>query len=396
MLETITNYLSGETERTVEVLKRLIEAETVNPPGDEYKVAAIVREVFEAAKIPCEIVEKEKGRTNLIARVGPSSGQTILVSCHADTVPAGEDWNTEPFKAVLKDGRIYGRGAKDNKGPLAAMVASAQFLKTREKELTGQFVYVVAADEETGSELGMKYLVEGCGLEADAVVVPDAGFNMTQVSVGEKGALFVKLIARGKQAHGSMPEAGVSAIWAIIEVLNRLRAEKFPGEATELFTPPTLNVGVIRGGTVANMVPPRCEVQLDFPYLPGTQHQELLAIVQRHIDEVKGIMPGVEFEMPVMADQPPSLIDPKHPIIKFIQDHAEAVTGRRPEVVGSSGATVTKPFVHKGTPAVAFTCGDKDIEHKANESIAVDEVMDFAAVMTLVLWDLIGPDAKSV
>ncbi|MDP6380662.1 MAG: hypothetical protein QF662_04880, partial [Phycisphaerae bacterium] len=91
MLKAVKKFLSQEASATVDVLSRLIETRTVNPPGDEHLVAAIVREVFDSAGIPYEIFEKEEGRTNVVARVGPASGQKVLISCHADTVPAGED-----------------------------------------------------------------------------------------------------------------------------------------------------------------------------------------------------------------------------------------------------------------------------------------------------------------
>ena len=199
-----------------------------------------------------------------------------------------------------------------------------------------------------------------------------------------------------------MPEAGLSAIWAIIEVLNRLKRVKLAfgtspgGKALKLFSPPTLNVGVIAGGVAPNMVPARCEVQLDFRYLPGSTFEDVLVVLRREAAEVKKSMPGVEFEFAMVADQPSTLISPDHPLASVIQKHTEAVTGNRPKIIGSSGATVTKPFVLRGTPAVAFTCGDEWAEHKANESIEITELTDFATVMTRVLWDLIGPDGKPI
>jgi len=305
-------------------------------------------------------------------------------------VPAGDGWETDPFEPVERNGRIIGRGAKDNKGPLAAMMLAAEFLKQNEAGLSGQLILVGAADEEAGSALGMRYLTVECGLEAEMAIVPDAGHSMRLIDVGEKGALFLKVIAEGRQAHGSTPERGASALWPTIDFLERIRGWRPEGPASDLFTPPTLNVGAIHAGSVPNMVPGRCEAMVDIRYLPGTDDEAILSHVRGALGEVEAKTEGVRMRLEVLSDQPPTQVTPDHPMVGVLQERTEEVTGVRPTPYGQSGATVAKFLILQGIPAVGFMCGPDGVEHTAGEWIDLEELARFAEVMALAVWDLAG------
>jgi len=229
-------FIRSRRGRLRHYLVDLIRTRTVNPPGDEHLAAQVMAAWCDAHGIAHEIFEKEPGRTNVVARIG-SGRPRILVPLHFDVVPAGDGWETDPFEPVERNGRIIGRGAKDDKGPLAAMMLAAEFLKQNEAGLSGQFILVGAADEEAGSAMGVQYLLAECGLEAEMAIVPDAGYSMRLIDVGEKGALFLKVIADGRHAHGSTPERGTSALWSTIDFLDRIRGWRPEGPASDLFTP---------------------------------------------------------------------------------------------------------------------------------------------------------------
>ena len=383
--------LRGDLRQT---LSDLIRARTENPPGDEHLAAKILTQFCEAEGIPYETFEKEPGRTNVVARVGRGRPR-IAVPMHFDVVPAGDGWETDPFEAAERGDRIFGRGAKDNKGPLAAMMLAAKYLKTHEAELPGTLLLVGAADEEAGSALGMRYLLEECDFEAEAAVVPDAGHEMRRVLVGEKGVLFFKVVAEGRQAHGSSPERGASALWPVVDFLNRIREWRPAGAKSDLFTPPTLNVGAIHAGTVPNMVPGRCEALVDIRYLAGTDVESMLAHLRGILSEAAEKAAGVRMRLEVISDQAPSRVPTDHPLVKVIQRRTEEVTGLRPEVFGQSGASVAKFLVLGGIPAVGFSCGPEGVEHMANEWTSLDELVRFAEVMTLVVWDLMSEGGVS-
>ena len=387
--DEVRSFLRDRSGDLRQNLSDLIRARTENPPGDEHLAAKILTQFCEAEGIPFETFEKAPGRTNVVARIGRGRPR-IAVPMHFDVVPAGDGWETDPFEPVVRGDRIIGRGAKDNKGPLAAMMLAAKYLKTREAELPGTLLLVGAADEEAGSTLGMRYLLEECSFEAEAAIVPDAGHEMRRVLVGEKGVLFFKVVAEGRQAHGSSPERGASALWPVVEFLERIREWRPAAAPSDLFTPPTLNVGAIHAGTVPNMVPGRCEALVDVRYLPGTDLESILAHLRGIMSETAEKSAGVRMRLEVISDQPPSQVATDHPLVKVIQRRTEEVTGLRPEVFGQSGASVAKFLVLRGMPAVGFSCGPEGVEHMANEWTSLDELARFAEVMTLVVWDLMG------
>ncbi|MGB2796027.1 MAG: ArgE/DapE family deacylase [Phycisphaerae bacterium] len=398
--DEVRSFLRDRRGALRQTLSDLIRARTENPPGDEHLAAKILTQFCDDEGIPYETFEKEPGRTNVVARVGPGSprrvacgdapGPRVAVPLHFDVVPAGDGWETDPFEAVVRGDRIVGRGAKDNKGPLAAMMLAAKYLKTCEAELPGTLLLVGAADEEAGSALGMRYLLEECSFEAEAAIVPDAGHEMRRVLVGEKGVLFLKVVAEGRQAHGSSPQRGASALWPVVEFLERIREWRPTGAPSDLFTAPTLNVGAIHAGTVPNMVPGRCEALVDIRYLPGTDLESMLAHLRGIMAEAGAKSAGVRMRLEVISDQAPSQVATDHPLVKVIQRRTEEVTGLRPEVYGQSGASVAKFLVLRGMPAVGFSCGPEGVEHMANEWTSLEELGRFAEVMTLVVWDLMS------
>jgi succinyl-diaminopimelate desuccinylase len=384
----VSAYIQAHAADLQTYLADLIRARSVNPPGDEFRPAAVLTDFCRRHDIPYETYEKLPGRTNIVARIGQGRPR-VLVPLHLDTVPGGDGWATDPFDPVVREGRLIGRGAKDDKGHLAACMLAARYLKEHATGVPGTLLLAGVADEEAGSELGVRYLLDECGLEADVAVVPDVGYGMREIDVGEKGVLFLRVRAAGRQAHGSKPESGASALWPIIDFLNEIRQWRPPAAPSDLFTPPTLNLGAMHGGTVANMVPGQGEALIDVRYLPDTDGEAHLAHLRSVLRAVESRSPGVRMDLEVLSHQLPSLVDQDHPVLDIIERHTLAVTGRRPLRIGQSGATVAKFLILKGIPAAGFGFGPEDVEHMANEWVSLDELGRFAEVMTLVILDLL-------
>ncbi len=385
----LDDLIQSRRDDMVALLCELIAAKTENPPDPEKPAADIVARSFDAWSIPYETYEKEPGRTNVIGAVGPGA-RSLLVACHLDTVPAGEGWDSDPFTARIDGDRLYGRGASDNKGQLAACMIAAQCLKEHEDSLRGRLMLAAVADEERGSALGLEYLVNECGLAADCAIIPDVLHNMNMIDVAEKGLVFVKVTSHGKQAHGSTPEAGVNAIWNMTDFLARIRENPIPVIEHEFLSPATLNLGMIQAGNAPNMVPGKCEATLDIRYPAGQTQDEILAILQSLLDETTAANPTAKFDMKVVSELLPSEVPTDLPIIPLIQKHTEAVTGRKPTRQGMSGATVTKQLIDQGIPAVGFAPGDNEEPHTANESVSIQELVDFAKVLARICLDDLG------
>ena len=388
MKEYINSYIQDHEEEIIRLSTELICANTVNPPGNEYLAANNIKKYFSTHGIRYDTFEKFPGRTNIVGYIGKGS-PALLVACHLDVVPPGDGWDTDPFKSVVKNGRIFGRGANDNKGQMASMLVLAKLLKDNESRLNGSLLLIGAADEEKGSRLGLEYLLDECGISADYAIIPDVANNMKIIDVGEKGAMFLNITSYGKQAHGSTPEKGINAIWNMIELLNQLKKLKHKCITHELFSPPTLNLGTISGGAAHNIVPAKCEAKLDIRYLPGETEKEILNNIYEIIASIKKHNPIAKFDITVDTHLPPTRVPADNPLVSLISKHTKAILGVKPIPIGFSGVTVSKQLIEKGIMAVGFGPGDEDQSHIANESIEIQELMDFGKIMGLVIFDIL-------
>ncbi len=383
----IESEIESRRKEIIGILKDLISADTSNPPGNEWRAAKIVRNFFRKNGIPYKIFEKEKGRTNIIGYVGKGKPR-IVIACHLDTVPPGDGWKTNPFKAEMKGDRIYGRGAVDNKGPLASVLISGKILKRFEKKLKGQVVLACVADEERGSKYGMRYLLEEGKIKGEYGIVPDIAHRMRKIDIAEKGLLHLKITSFGKQAHGSAPERGINAVWNMIEFLNLLRKYRMRFRKHTLFSGPTFNLGLIRGGTAANIVPGECEVLLDFRYLPSQSSKDILRDIREMFSKVREKNRKARFKLEIVDDQKPVEIEKDNILIQTIKKHAKHVIGKEPEISGLSGTTLVKPLVEKGIFAVGYSPGE-DVAHKANEYVSIRELLNFSKILCYVCLDML-------
>src|SRR3989339_2126040 len=393
LVSHVKNYMQSEEKEIVDLTCKLINAKTENPPGNEILAVRIVEDFFQSLQIPYKIFEKTKDRANIVGYIGGRDERpfapTLLVACHLDVVPAGDDWKRNPFEAWIENGRIYGRGSCDNKGQMASMMAVAKFLKENESTLKGQFILAGVADEERGSKLGLEYLLNECGVRADFAIIPDVAHNMQLIDVTEKGTLFLEITSHGKQAHGSRPEMGINAIWNMIPLLERIKQLKFKRTTHPLHTPPTLNLGSIHSGTSPNIVPAICKVQLDIRYLPDDSSDNVVNDIKNIIKEVEAQYPSAQFDLRIISNQLPTAVPINNPLVELISKHTVSILGTKPQPKGMSGATVTKQLIQKGITAVGFGPGDEAEAHATNESISIKELIDFAKIMALITLDIL-------
>lgn len=384
----ICSWIEAHRQEMVNLLAELVAARTENPPGNERAAATILESFFQGYGIPCETHEAVPGRTNVLGRVG-SDGKRLLLAGHLDVVPAGDGWDTPPFEPTIREGRMFGRGVVDNKGPTAAIALAGACLKEC-VPLDGTLILAGLADEECGSTHGLEYLLREEKLSVDCAIIPDIGRNMEEIDIAEKGLLFLEIISHGRQAHGSMPEEGVNAIWNLIAVLNKLRERGLPKAKHKFLTPPSLNLGTIRGGIAPNVVPATASAVLDMRFLPGQTAEGIKSSVKSLLRETEKELAGARFETKEVQTLPPTEVPEDNELVAVLQDVTREMVGRTPQVVGIGGASVTKQLISRGIPAVGFGIGDASLQHVANESIQLDDLIGFAQVMALAAVRLLN------
>ncbi|MDZ7414333.1 MAG: ArgE/DapE family deacylase [candidate division KSB1 bacterium] len=379
-------------ERTVNVVpEKLSDFPYLKQRGEEFRVARIVMETLDRWGVPYAVYERETGRTNVVASLGRGEGPCrLLVACHMDVVPPGEGWETDPFDPVEKEGFLYGRGVLDNKGPLAASLVAARALKETigSDGLPGQLLVAALADEEASGpegDFGIGYLLEEKLIAPTCAIIPDIGENMRSIDIAEKGRVVLRVVARGVQAHGSTPERGVNAIYKMARFVTMLEGMQLPHEVHPLLGGPTVNLGEVHGGVAANVVPGECVAYLDVRIVPGQtveQVRQAIAALARRVAD--------DFVVEVQSASEPHAVSPENPLVVTIQQNVQELLGWRPQPIGMGGGTFAKTLNLAGIPAVGFGPGDDTAFHVANERVEIQQLVDFAHVISLVAFDLVG------
>src|SRR5437764_5131343 len=258
----------------IDLAAELIRFDTINPPGQEAACGDHHARPLSAAGFQCETVPLDEDRPNLVARIaGTGDKPPIAFTGHTDTVPLGaQTWTVAPHGRIVKDGRLWGRGASDMKSGVAAFVTAAVEHAARLEGTPGVVLYITAG-EETGSEGAFALARRGLRGQAGALVVAEPTTN--RPLCGHKGALWLKATMRGVTAHGSMPDQGVNAVYAAARAVGRLEAFDFNVARHPVMGAPTLNVGTLHGGINVNSVPDWAEIGIDIRTIPGMRHAQL-------------------------------------------------------------------------------------------------------------------------
>ena len=353
------------SDEALALLTELIKIPTVNPPGNEIRLKPIVKKAFDDLGMTMKIVEKEKGRANFIGRIG-SGKPTIGFFPHLDTVPAGDGWKTDPFTPVIKKGKMYGRGVIDSKGNFASSWAAIKLFLETHKKFKGTIYLVGCADEEMGSELGMEYLLEK-GLRVDYGIVPDGGF-MDQIVIGEKGVVRLLIKSFGKQAHGSTPQDGINAIEHIMKVLLAIQMLDLSSLSYhKRFDGITINIGVIKGGHAANMVPAYAEAEIDIRLPLGVDKKDVVKLIRETIREYKKNNHKAKFILEETLHHKPHITEEDTTLISsFLMS---AIELKLPMKVGTMGGiTDAKSLSLYGMQTVVHFMDDgTNVAHGANE-----------------------------
>jgi succinyl-diaminopimelate desuccinylase len=363
-----------DQEEIVQIVCDLVRQNTVNPPGNEHICKDIVTRCMQSLGMEVSFYEKEPGRTNVVGRIGSGSKSIGFVS-HMDVVPPGEleQWNTPPFEPTIIEGRIYGRGTLDDKGSFACAYSACKAFLAENPNFDGTIYLIAAADEEVGSELGIIYLVEECGLKFDVAIIPDGG-RMDVSIYGEKGILWVELESHGIQAHGSTPELGRNAIVPLAETIAEIKSLDLGASYDHAFDGWTMNIGTIQGGSSTNTVPSVARATIDFRLPAGISKTQVLAQIDEKVSAMRLRSPDSDVRVKVLHETEPHLSDKNSIIIRSFDQAARRLNlPMNYETFG--GNTVAKNLYFAGITSVVHYPGDDKLAHVPNEFVIIDELV---------------------
>ena len=360
----------------IELTRRLIRFDTVNPPGAEDACARFVGQLLETGGFAVSYHTFAPGRTSLIAHspVTDDAHEAVVLSGHLDTVPLGSaPWRHDPVAADLVDGKIYGRGASDMKSGVAAMVGAALA-----EGLEVPVTLIMSAGEETGCE-GVRFLAaeQRLPMRARAMVIGEPTAN--QPLIGHKGALWLELEATGRSAHGSQPELGDNAIHKAAEAVNRLANYRFKGFRHALLGKPSLNVGTIQGGANINSVPDRALIGIDIRSVPGLGHD----VLRQDLETLCGDL--VRFRN--LADMEGFASNPQDPWIQMVYKLVAPYLDDPPVPRGATYFTDAAPLAGAcgQPPTILLGPGEPSQAHQTDEFVFARRIEDALKIYRKIL-----------
>jgi succinyl-diaminopimelate desuccinylase len=418
-MESILREIEAREGEIVALAQDLIRFPTVNPPGEAYRPCAEFlgsRLAKRGMKIEYIRAEGTPGdsdkypRINMVARhEGARAGRCVHFNGHLDVVQTGAGWTVDPFAGLVRDGKVYGRGACDMKGGIAAAVVAVEALIDSGLDLPGALEISGTVDEESGGYGGVAYLAERGWFSkprVDHVIIPEP-LNVDRVCIGHRGVWWAEIETMGRQAHGSMPFLGDSAIRHMSAVLEKFEHQLYPALAARRsdmpVVPPgarqsTLNINSVHGGEGEEFeglpspcVADSCRIVIDRRFLIEEDLESVRGEVAALLDGLADERKNFRYTMRDLFSVQPSMADRDGPVATATAKAVRRVLGRDAEIVCSPGTYDQKHVDRIGRlkECIAYGPGVLDLAHQPDEWIGIKDMVDSAKVMALSATELL-------
>jgi succinyl-diaminopimelate desuccinylase len=410
--EDLLEIIEARREELVELAQALIRFPTINPPGEAYQPCAefIGRRLgargfavnyVRAAGTPGD--SERYPRINVIARrEGNVAGPCVHFNSHIDVVQTGAGWTLDPFAGLIRDGKIYGRGACDMKGGLAASIIAVEALVDSGAELPGALEISGTVDEESGGFGGVHYLAQRGWFSpprVDHVIIPEP-LNVDRVCIGHRGVWWAEVETHGRMAHGSMPFLGDCAVRHMHAFIDRLEQDLYPKLAARRTDMPvvpsgarhsTMNINSIHGGQAetsgfpAPCVPDSCRLVIDRRLLIEEDMLSVKGEVRALLDRLAAEREGFAYELRDIFEVQPTMADRNGPVARSTAAAIQRVLGREAEFVCSPGTYDQKHIdrIGKLRDCIAYGPGILDLAHQPDEYVLIEDMVNSAKVMAL-------------
>ena len=402
----LDTWIDAHFDEQVKFLQELIRVPTDTPPGNNAPHAERTFELLqamgiEAEKHPVPAPEVQaaglQSITNLIVRRHyGEDGKTIALNAHGDVVPPGEGWTHAPYGGEIEDGKIYGRASAVSKCDFSTFTFAMRALEAVCKPTHGQLELLFTYDEEFGGEVGPGWLLKHQLTQPDLMIA--AGFSY-QVITAHNGCLQLEVTVHGQMAHAAIPESGVDALQAAVQILNVLYAQNALYKSIASKVPginhPYLNVGLISGGTNTNVVPGTVSFKLDRRMIPEENATEVEAGLRQLITDTAAALPGITVDVKrILLAHAMQPLPGNQPLVDAIQQHGKAIFGEEIPALGTPLYTDVRLFAQNGIPGVIYGAGPRTVleshAKRADERLALEDLRRATKVIARSLHDLLS------
>lgn len=421
LVERLFRRIDDARDDLVALTQELIRFPTVNPPGEGYRdcaehigrrLAAAGFEVSYPRALGTPGDSERYPRVNVVARRdGSRPGRSVHFNGHIDVVEAGHGWTVDPFEGVVRDGRVYGRGACDMKGGIAAAMVAVEAIVAEVPDFAGALEVSGTCDEESGGFGGVGWLARNGWFrreKVDHVIIPEP-LDVDRVCLGHRGVWWAEVEMKGRIGHGSMPFLGVNAIRGMAEFLALVETELLPELAARRTRMPceppgaraaTLNYNSIHGGLAeprdetlpAPVVADSCRLVLDRRYLVEEDFEAVRGEIVALLERVKARTAGLDYRIDEIMTFAPTMTEPDAPVVATLDHWIHRVLGRPSRHIASPGTYDQKHITRFGSviDCVAYGPGILDLAHQPDEYVEIDDMIASAKIMAAASLTLTG------
>jgi succinyl-diaminopimelate desuccinylase len=414
----VTARVDELSDEMVEFLRQLVRLPTVNPPGANYAdCAAFIGDKLKEFGYEVRYVEakglpectREHPRVNVIGRrEGLRPRPTLHFNGHLDVVPPGAGWTVDPFAAIVRDGKIYGRGVTDQKAGIAASIFAIEAIRRAGVKLTGAIEQSATVDEESGGFAGVAYLARNGYISRDAIdfVVITEPLDYDRICLGHRGVYWFEVAMRGRIAHGSQPFLGASAIDRMARLIERIERELKPElgkRRTRMPVEPdgarsaTINVNSICGGQPVDApqtpcVADLCRAIFDRRFLIEEKLEDVRSEVIELIERLRSEDGDLSYELKDLMIVHPVMTAPEVELVQTMSEAIVASIGRRPPLIASPGTYDQKHFARLAgiEQCVAYGPGILNLAHQPDEYCEIEHLVLSCKAMAVAAMRLLG------
>jgi acetylornithine deacetylase/succinyl-diaminopimelate desuccinylase family protein len=380
--------------RVVELTKDLIRIPSENPPGNQKPIADFIERRMKEIGMEVDRYDYQPNKPNVVGKlVGKNETPVLMLNGHVDTVPAGdlERWTTGAFEAAERDGRIYGRGACDMKGGVAAMICAAEEIANLGLDLKGTLLVACVVDEEV-TGYGTKDLLDR-GYTADFGIVCEP--TALQLELATKGALEFEVVTRGKPAHASNPRKGINAIYNMSKIC--LAFQDYLAELEKVQHPlvgkASISVGKIEGGTARNVVPEKCRIEAERRILPGEKMEDVVSGLRKVFGRLQREDPELRLDYNVLLECEPSETPADSLIVRKSAEAVSEVTGKEAVIANSAATTDMRFLVNQGRISTINLGPGGGAAHIFDEYIETEQLTDATKIYSMIAQKLLNRSA---
>ena len=404
----IVQWIQDHEEDLVAFLKKLVQTPSDNPAGDCLPIAKVLEKQLSGLgfeNVALLEVDEESvnangmiSMANVLAPTVFGEGTNVVLNAHGDVVPPGLGWSVDPYGGEIVDGKMYGRGVAVSKSDIAAYTYAVLALKQVRAQLSGRVDLAFTFDEETGGEIGPKWLIDQGHIRPDQAIV--AGFTYSAVNA-HNGCLHFEIKTTGKSAHAALPHTGIDAIEATTKIVNALYGyrKKLAEKKSSIqgIDFPTLNIGLISGGINTNVVPDECTIRVDRRLIPEEDFVAAEAEFREIVQHAVADIPGLKIEIrKILHAKSFGPVPEKTPLIQALAANWQSILKDEGElpIHGVPLYTDARHFFAAGIPTIMFGVGPKVLEeangHRADENIRLSDLQAATKIIACTLYDLLA------